>query len=378
MTDKDLQLIKRRFRGNGEYSNITHIYGCYVTSGGEIISTFDINTGTLSENSVLRYFELFKKTLSGGLGKKILKVDFPTMTVANKEGAYGVLDKLRESDLRDEDARMELYQEIISQAAIETNYLITMAAETFDIPRKRSDGDEYSEDSFHYFICAICPVKQSKEELCYQEGDKTFLNTSAGQSADAPIAGFMFPALDGFATNLYSATFYSKKGDSTINGILETVMGVTAPKSELEQKEAFGGILHENLGDDFDLSMMSRIREKIAEQQEAAKMNEGSDEPLTLNCTDVKNLLLECGAEPDAARSAEESFKMEFGDEGAVTPDAVLDMKKCTIKTDAATISFKQEDAALVSTRVIGGVKYILIRADEGMEMNGIALNISE
>lgn len=159
MTDKDLQLIKRRFRGNGEYSNITHIYGCYVTSGGEIISTFDINTGTLSENSVLRYFELFKKTLSGGLGKKILKVDFPTMTVANKEGAYGVLDKLRESDLRDEDARMELYQEIISQAAIETNYLITMAAETFDIPRKRSDGDEYSEDSFHYFICAICPVK---------------------------------------------------------------------------------------------------------------------------------------------------------------------------------------------------------------------------
>ena len=87
MTDKDLQLIKRRFRGNGEYSNITHIYGCYVTSGGEIISTFDINTGTLSENSVLRYFELFKKTLSGGLGKKILKVDFPTMTVANKEGA---------------------------------------------------------------------------------------------------------------------------------------------------------------------------------------------------------------------------------------------------------------------------------------------------
>ena len=39
-------------------------------------------------------------------------------------------------------------------------------------------------------------------------------------------------------------------------------------------------------------------------------------------------------------------------------------------------ISFSPEYSHLIEARVIGGRKYILIPADEGVEINGIGVNI--
>lgn len=41
------------------------------------------------------------------------------------------------------------------------------------------------------------------------------------------------------------------------------------------------------------------------------------------------------------------------------------------------TIHVKAERSDLVETRVINGVQYILIRADEGVEVNGVHIHIS-
>ena len=47
MNQKELGEIRRRFRP--DHNNIQHIYGCYVNTNREIISTFDESLGLLSQ-----------------------------------------------------------------------------------------------------------------------------------------------------------------------------------------------------------------------------------------------------------------------------------------------------------------------------------------
>lgn len=42
------------------------------------------------------------------------------------------------------------------------------------------------------------------------------------------------------------------------------------------------------------------------------------------------------------------------------------------------TIKVNPERSDLIETRVIGGIKYILICADENVEVNGVSINIKE
>ena len=41
------------------------------------------------------------------------------------------------------------------------------------------------------------------------------------------------------------------------------------------------------------------------------------------------------------------------------------------------TIRINPQRSDLVQTRIIGGARYILIRAEEGVEVNGVAIHIS-
>ena len=49
-----------------------------------------------------------------------------------------------------------------------------------------------------------------------------------------------------------------------------------------------------------------------------------------------------------------------------------MDTRKFEVRTPDVVIRVNPERAELVETRIIDGVKYILIRADDGAEVNGI------
>ena len=61
-----------------------------------------------------------------------------------------------------------------------------------------------------------------------------------------------------------------------------------------------------------------------------------------------------------------------FGADTDLRPRNLVDPKLLEVKTPDVTIRVTPERSDLVETRVLGGVKYILIRADEGVELNGV------
>lgn len=54
-----------------------------------------------------------------------------------------------------------------------------------------------------------------------------------------------------------------------------------------------------------------------------------------------------------------------------------MDTRQLELRTPDVTIRVSAERGDLVDTRVIDGVKYILIRADEGVQVNGVNVQIS-
>ena len=81
MNEKEIGEIRRRVRR--DRSNMTAIYGCYVSAKNEIITEFSESVGLMSENEAERYFGIMKRVLSGGLGKNLIDITFRTAQVAD-------------------------------------------------------------------------------------------------------------------------------------------------------------------------------------------------------------------------------------------------------------------------------------------------------
>ena len=105
MNEKEIGEIRRRIRR--DRSNMTALDGCYVNTQKEIIAEFKQSIGMMPENESEKYFALFKRTLSGGLGKNLLDITFRTSQVAGSP-EHKLLMDLRDSKLENKDSRHAL------------------------------------------------------------------------------------------------------------------------------------------------------------------------------------------------------------------------------------------------------------------------------
>lgn len=58
--------------------------------------------------------------------------------------------------------------------------------------------------------------------------------------------------------------------------------------------------------------------------------------------------------------------------------DFMVDPKKIELKTADVTIKVSPDRSDLIQTKILNGVKYILVRVEEGVEVNGVPVQITE
>lgn len=240
MNQKEVSELRRRFRP--EKSVISHIYGCYVNGSREIISYLDEPLGMMPGEEAEKYLGLLKKALSGTLGRNLVDIVFSTQQVVDSE-EHRLLMALRDSQLKDSAVRQSFYEKIIDSLNLEgSNYLILLAHDAYDVPHKGGDDavqDDSSDTVFSYIICCVCPVKDGKLELGFFSGENEFHSCVASQIVAPPELGFLFPAFDNRAANLYNALFYSRKEDQLHQEFIDAVFHTEPPMSAAEQREAF-------------------------------------------------------------------------------------------------------------------------------------------
>ena len=293
---------------------------------------------------------------------------------------HKLLSQLRSTGLKDGQVRRAFYEKVIASLDMEdSNYLILLAHDAYDVPYRGKDGEDQADASdtvFTYIVCAICPVKDGKLELGYFSGENEFHSNVAKQIVGAPELGFLFPAFDDRSANIYNALFYSRKADELHQEFIDAVFHTEPPMSAAEQREAFQSALSEALEEDCSMEVVQAVHEQLREKIEQHKESK-DPEPLKVTAQDVGSILQDCGVPEERVAAFREKCDEQFGGSAALAPANLIDSKRFEVKTEQVTISVDPEYSYQVETRVIDGKRYILIPADEGVEVNGMAVEIA-
>ncbi|MBR0454191.1 MAG: DUF4317 domain-containing protein [Clostridia bacterium] len=370
MNEKEISEIRRRYRL--DRTGISRICGCFINEKKEIISEFEQSMGSMSEDDAEGMLTILKKVLSGAQGRNIHEIEFSTAEVSESED-YKLISDLRTTKLADSALTHALYEKIAGSLELEGNYLILLAHDSYDVFDYTADGEKSTESEtvFNYVICAVCPVKAGKPSMSYYMPGKCFRSISADTLLCRPELGFMFPAFDDRRTNIYKTVYYTRNIGNSYDGVAESLFSAKLPMPAAEQKQTFGDILAETVGDECSLRVVRSVHAQIDHKIEEHK-NEKTDEPCVISKEEAGEMLRYCGVEEERIEAFEQKFDECFGENSEIPTGYLSAKKKLEVVTPEVTIKVSAGEADVVEARIIDGTKYILIRADNGAIVNGI------
>ena len=377
MNDKEIGEIRRHLRR--DRSNITAIYGCYVNEAKEIVTQFRQSTGIMPENEGDKYFALFRRVLSGSQGKNLIDIPFKTSQVAGSP-EHKLLMDLRGSKLEDEESRASLFRKIIDSIVMESGYLVLLGCDSYDVPFKSKDDSfqkDAGDETYTCIVCAICPVKQTKANLHYVPEEKVFHDGAMHQMVSAPALGFLFPAFDNRSTNIYNALYYTHDVKASQDALIEALFNTPVPQPAAEQKKTFEALLTTSLEEECSLDVVQTVHDQLCQRIELHKESK-VPEPLMISKEDVKEVLSSCGISDAHMAKFSVDYDEAFGFEAELHPKNIIDNKHFEVKTPDVVIKVDPTRSDLIETRIIGGVKYLMICADENIEVNGVNIHIAD
>lgn len=379
MIKKEVLEIRKQF--TPENCAITRICGCYVDAEKNIRTTFKNAFLCLPEDEIFKYFEIFRKSLSGSIGKNLLNLEF-WADQEREEGAQGHLLKLRDSALKDDDMLDEFYDKVVQSFEYGENYYIVLIHAVYDIPGRTKDGRELqdsSEDVYEYLLCSICPVKLSKAGLCYNIENNCIQENTRNWIVEAPMNGFLFPAFNDRNADIHSTLFYSKNPDKMQEKFIEQLLGCEVPLSAQEQQISFNAIVEEVLDKQCDYDAVRNIHERLNEILEEHK---DEAQPSMIDKFELKKLLGSLIEGKDELESFNSNFDFEYnyiiGEKNLLLADNIASPKKFEIKTADIMIQVDPDRVDLVEARCMDGKNYLVIEVDDQIEVNGITAEMKK
>ncbi|MBR1810897.1 MAG: DUF4317 domain-containing protein [Clostridia bacterium] len=375
MNEKEIGELRRHLRA--DRCAVNALYGCFVNDKKEIVSTFRQSLAMTPSDDAEAILNIVRKALSGTVGKNLLSLPFTTEQVMDSD-EHRLFSALRQQDETGEQAIMQLFEQTAATLRMESPYLILLAQDSYDVPAFGKDGLDGAEstDVFTYCICAVCPVKETKPALGFFPSENAFKSLMSNRVIAAPELGFMFPSFDDRCANIYDLLYYTKNAGANHPEFIEEVVHTAVPMPADLQKDTFNDVLESALSDACSLDVAMELREAICEQLEDAKMAD-DDEPPVVSKKDVSRILRKCGVEESRVETFEAEYQEAFGNTD-LPPKNIVNPKQIEVQTPDVQIRVNPDRPDLIDTRTIDGIKYILIRAENGVSVNGMQIKIGE
>ena len=372
MNKKEILEIRRQF--TPENCAITRICGCYVDHEKEKKSELKKAFLSLPEEEAFKYFDIFRHTLSGTLGKNMINMEFP-LEQELSGGTQEFLLKLRDNRLEDDLLVEEFYDKVIESYDYPENYYIILIHAVYDVPGKASDGEEMfdaSDTVYEHLMCSICPVNLSKAGLSYNAHTNNIEDRIRDWVVDMPVKGFLFPAFTDRASNVHQVLYYSKKPEELSPDFISNVLGSEIPLSAGDQKTSFQAIVSDTLGTSCDYETIRNIHDNLNEMLEEAKE---APEPLELSRPDIKRLLERSGASEEQMSAFDREFEDVMGEQKTVLASNIASTRTFQIETPDVIVKVNPERSDLVETQEIDGRRCLVIAIDDHLEVNGIEIH---
>lgn len=372
MNKREIAEIKKLF--TKERCCINRLAGCYVDAEKNKVLKFREAFLSLPEEEMYKYLDIFRKALSGTIGKNLINMEFP-LEQEMGEGTQKSLLALRDSGLQEDVILESFFDRIIETWYHPENYLILLIHGSYDIPMKTSDGlemEDASEYVYDFVLCCLCPVALSKAGLCYNAETNSIEDRVRDWLVDMPEQAFLFPAFHDRNTDLHSLLYFSKNAKELCPEITEQLLGCVQPLPAVQQKESFQAVIEETLGEECVYDVVRNIHENLTEMLEENKDN---PEPLELDKTQVRKILQRSGAPEENMERFEERYDEEIGARMTVLANNISNTRKFEVKTPEVTVQASPECAELIETKVIDGVPCLVIPMTGDVEVNGIRVH---
>ena len=369
MNKKEVLEIRKQFTPAN--CAITRIAGCYVDH--EKNKKMESKSAFLSlpEEEAFKYFDIFKKTLSGTMGKNMLNMEFP-IDQEMPGGTQEFLMKLKASKLEDDMLLEEFYDKVIATYEYAENYYIILIHAMYDVPGRSSDNMEMfdaSDEVYEYLVCSICPVSLSKAGLSYNAESNCIQDRIRDWVVDMPDKGFLFPAFNDRSTDIHGVLYYTKKSEDLQPELIEQLLGARMPMSANTQKETFQMLIEDTLGEDGDYETIRNIHDTLNDMIEEHKEE---PEPLQLDKTDVRKVFEKSGVSSEKMECFDQNYEETEGEKTSLLATNITETKKFQIETPDIVIKVNPERADLIETRVIDGRQCLVIAVDDHIEVNGV------
>ena len=178
--------------------------------------------------------------------------------------------------------------------------------------------------------------------MSYYFPEKCFRSICADTVLSRPEIGFVFPVLEDGQTNIYKAAYYTKNLENNYSELINALFAKEAPMPPKEQKQTFGEVLQETVGDDCSLRLVSSLHAQINQKIEENK-NEGDDVIPYINKDDAAQMLRYCGVPEDKVEAFEKGFDEGFGENAEIPPTNLSGTKQLQIETPDVTVKVNAE-----------------------------------
>lgn len=376
MNKKEISEIKKQFKLDNNLCSINKIYTCYVTDDKDKKSIKRRNFLALPESELILYLDIFKKTLTGSIGKKLIELSF-TQEAEEDGGAQSLLYELNKSAFEDEGLLDVYCNHIVDNFEYTGKYYIVMIHCSYSIPNKGKNTDADGEDStevYNFVLTSICPVVKSEMGLCYNAEEESIEKSSNYEwTAINPMHGFLFPVFNDRTSDIHNVLYFANKPKELSSSIIENVLGCKLALSADEQKERFNNLLAKVLGDDSSYNVTSNIHSQIAD---TIKRNVLETEPVELSAYEIKKILSNSGVDADTLEGFEEVYEEEVGKDVSLTAVNITNEASMKIGSPDVTINVKTAATEMIKAQMVDGRRCLVIALDDNVEVNGLDVSV--
>ncbi|MBO5387386.1 MAG: DUF4317 domain-containing protein [Lachnospiraceae bacterium] len=403
MTKKEINEIKGLY-DTIEECGIARLCGCYVNGDKEKVKVFSESFLNLDEKEQHKYLEIFRKNMSGTLGKNLIDLSFVNQDSDDTSFGKGMLNALKRSELNDDVLLDKFYDSVISTYNHVGNYLILLIYQAYDVPGITDDEismDDASEEVYSYVLCSICPMKLTKPGLGYDDKLEMIHTLKQSFGVELPDTGFIFPAFNDRSSDDNQLLYYTRKADDLQDRLLDELLAVSAPLPAKQQKEGFNTFVAEVLGDDSTIETMIAMQENFAELVKEKK--EFSDSPtVVLDKDTVKEVFVKSGVEQSKLEVFDKKFDQQFDMEQyakknrvvvdeeesvatievpklkveqTILAENVLPIRNIEVKGKDLLLRINTKNMDMIDINNADGKKYLVIELPEDVKVNGISVS---
>ena len=369
MNKKEISEIKKQF--TEDRCAISRIAACYVDANKEVKFSTKEAFLSLSKEEEYKYFDLFRKSLSGTIGTNLFTMEF-NIDAENPGGEWDFLYQLNKSELKDDVMIEEFFDKVISSYEYGQNYYIILIHSKYDIPGRTTDSlelEDASENVHSYLNALICPVTLTKGALSYDAEDNLMHDRVRDWIVEPPITAFMFPAFTDRNTDLHSVLYYTKAAKEMHPEFIEKVLNVEPARTSIEQKANFNTLIEDTLDDSCEFEVVKNIHDNI---KELIDMNTENPDPVMITKDELKQIFYDAGADDDKMTAFDDKFDTAIGSGETIPAASIINKRSFKIETPDISIKVNPERTDLLRTKVIDGQQCLVIAVDSHLTVNGV------